>query len=94
MYRTIFAIESSYRMRNIVKPKTSSKDVTIRYLYALISFLMKNAWIYLQKKHFSIINQGPPVVKEDSFRFSMFIILVDEWIRNKLKIRTYVECVR
>jgi len=94
VYRTRFAIESSYRMRNIVKPKTSTKDVTVRYLYALISFLMKNAWLYLQKKHFTAIKQGPPVVEENSFRFDMFIILVEEWIRNKLKIRTYVECIR
>jgi len=94
VYRTRFAIESSYRMRNIVKPKTSTKDVTVRYFYALISFLMKNAWLYLQKKHFTVIKQGPPVVEEDSFRFDMFIILVEEWIRNKLKVRTYVECIR
>ncbi|WOF16290.1 hypothetical protein F1737_05965 [Methanoplanus sp. FWC-SCC4] len=65
-------------MRNIVKPKASKKDVTIRYLYALISFLMKNAWLYLQKKHFTIRKQGPPVIEEDSFSFSMFIILVEE----------------
>ena len=38
-YRKRFAIESSYRMRNVVKPKTSSKDPTIRYFYALVSFL-------------------------------------------------------
>ena len=94
VYRTRFAIESSYRMRNVVKPKTSTKDVKIRYLYALISFLMRNVWLCLQKKHFTYIKQGPPVVEEDSFRFDKFIILVDEWIRNKLKVRTYVECIR
>jgi putative transposase len=42
VYRRRFAIESSYRMRNLVKPKTSSKNATIRYFYALISFLLKN----------------------------------------------------
>jgi len=36
-----FAIESSYRMRIVVKPKTSSKNAIIRYFYALISFLLK-----------------------------------------------------
>jgi len=37
-----FAIESSYRMRIVIKPKTSSKNAIIRYFYALISFLLKN----------------------------------------------------
>ena len=41
VYRRRFAIELSYRMRNIVKPKTSSKSDGIRYFYALISFLLK-----------------------------------------------------
>lgn len=94
VYRTRFAIESSYRMRNIVKPKTSTKNVTTRYLFALVSFLMKNTWLYLQKKHFTVKKQGPPRVEKDSFRFDMFILLVDEWIRVKLKVRTYVECIR
>ncbi|RSD36193.1 MAG: hypothetical protein CI952_388, partial [Methanohalophilus sp.] len=30
-----FAIESSYRMRNIVKPRTSTKDVTFRYFFTI-----------------------------------------------------------
>jgi len=42
VYRRRFAIESSYRMRNIVKPKTSTKNANIRYFYTLISFLLKN----------------------------------------------------
>ena len=29
---------------------------------------MRNAWRYLRKKHCTIINQGPPVGKEDSFQ--------------------------
>ena len=94
VYRTRFAIESSYRMRNIAKPKTSSKDVTIRYLYALVSFLLRNVWLYLQKKHFTTVKRGTSTVIEDLFRFEMFLMLVSEWIRRKLRTRTYVECIR
>lgn len=94
VYRRRFAIESSYRMRNVVKPKTSSKNATIRYFYALISFLLKNIWLYLQKKHFTIVKRGPQVIDEDKFRFSMFILLIEEWLRRKLKVRLIVECLR
>jgi putative transposase len=94
VYRRRFAIESSYRMRNIVKPKTSSKNANIRYFYTLISFLLKNIWLYLQKKHFTIFKRGPQVIDEDKFRFEMFILLIEEWLRRKLRVRLMVECLR
>ena len=94
VYRRRFAIESSYRMRNIVKPKTSSKNANIRYFYTLISFLLKNIWLYLQKKHFTIVKRGPQVIDEDKFRFEMFILLIEEWLRRKLRVRLMVECLR
>jgi putative transposase len=94
VYRRRFAIESSYRMRNIVKPKTSTKNAEIRYFYALVSFLLKNIWLHLQKKHFTIVKRGPQVVDEDKFRFEMFIILIEEWLRKKLRVRLMVECLR
>ena len=94
VYRKRFAIESSYRMRNIVKPKTSTRDVTFRYFFALISLLLKNMWLYLQKKHFTRIKQGPPTIDEDRFRFDRFILLVGEWLRRMLKIQVAVECFR
>lgn len=94
VYRRRFAIESSYRMRNVVKPKTSSKNADIRYFYTLVSFLLKNIWLYLQKKHFTIVKRGPQVVDEDKFRFDMFIILIEEWLRKKLRVRLVVECLR
>ncbi len=94
VYRRRFAIESSYRMRNIVKPKTSTKNAEIRYFYTLVSFLLKNIWLYLQKKHFTILKRGPQVVDEDKFRFDMFILLIEEWLRKKLRVRLMVECLR
>jgi IS4 transposase len=94
VYRRRFAIESSYRMRNIVKPKTSTKNAEIRYFYALVSFLLKNIWLHLQKKHFTIVKRGPQVIDEDKFRFDMFIILIEEWLRKKLRVKLMIECLR
>ena len=94
VYRRRFAIESSYRMRNIVKPRTSTRDVTFRYFSALVSFLLRNEWLYLQKKHFTIMKQGPQIIDEDKFRFDRFILFVDEWLRRKLRIQLVVECLR
>lgn len=94
VYRRRFAIESSYRMRNIVKPRTSTRDVTFRYFFTLLSFLLRNAWLYLQKKHFTIAKTGPITIDEDKFRFARFILFVEEWLRRKLRIQLVVQCLR
>jgi len=65
-------------MRNVVKPKTSSKNANIRYFYTLISFLLKKIWLYLQEKNFTVVKRSPQVIDEDKFRFEMFVFLIEE----------------
>jgi putative transposase len=43
---------------------------------------------------FTIVKRGPQVVDEDKFRFDMFINLIEEWLRKKLRVRLMVECLR
>lgn len=83
-YRSRFAIESSYRMRNQVKPRTSTKNPVIRYLYAIISFLLKNVWIALVCMHFSPVKQGPRTIDMRAFRFERFIVIIWEAIRASM----------
>ena len=73
-YRRRFAIESSYRMRNKVRPRTSSKNPTFRYLLAIISFLLKNVWMLFKWKFFARMKRGPKVIEDDHFRFDRFIL--------------------
>ncbi|MBN2258605.1 MAG: ISH3 family transposase, partial [Anaerolineaceae bacterium] len=72
IYKNRFAIESSYRMRNIVKAKTSSRNIVLRYLLMIISFLLKNIWVALQWMFFSKVQRGPRTIDEDLFRFQYF----------------------
>ncbi|ABE51845.1 Hypothetical protein Mbur_0898 [Methanococcoides burtonii DSM 6242] len=76
-------------MRNVVKPKTCSKDPMLRYFYALISFLFKNAWVSIQRMHFMKVKRGPKTIESD-----MFVHLIVEWVRRKLKVRLNVKCFR
>jgi len=73
IYRTRFAIESSYRMRNIVRPKTSTKNPVTRYFFAIVSFLLKNIWVVLLFEYFRKKQRGPIVIKSEWFRFDAFI---------------------
>ena len=89
-YRSRFSIESSYRMRNQVKPKTSSRNPVIRYLFTLISFLLKNIWMVLLWTYFSPVKRGPKTIIRRDFRFNVYSLLVWESIKNKLKCISYV----
>jgi len=94
IYKNRFAIESSYRMRNIVKAKTTSRCVTIRYLLTIISFLLKNIWVSLQWKFFSKVQRGPRTIDDDLFRFDLFRHFVWEGIKKKLKPITFITVLR
>jgi putative transposase len=94
IYKNRFAIESSYRIRNIVKAKTSSRNVVLRYLLTIISFLLKNIWVALQRIFFSKVQQGPRMIDEDLFRFDLFRLFVWEGLRKKLKFVSFVSVLR
>ncbi len=65
IYKHRFAIESTYRLRNTVKPKTSTKDPTVRYFYALISFIIQNLWVSLKWNRCAKKQRGPKVIDEN-----------------------------
>jgi putative transposase len=94
IYKNRFAIESSYRIRNIVKAKTSSRNVVLRYLLTIISFLFKNIGVTLQWMFFSKVQRGPRSIDEDLFRFDLFRLLVWEGLRKKLKVVSSVSVLR
>lgn len=84
-YKSGFGIDSSYRMRNRVKPFTTSRNHTLRFLFAIISFLMENVWIVLHWLYFIPFPRGPRKVDSDRFRFELFRILIWAGIRKFLK---------
>lgn len=71
-YESRFSIESSYRMRNIVRPKTSTRKPEVRYFFALVSFLLKNIWVVILFENFRRKKRGPIVINSDWFGFDAF----------------------
>ncbi len=84
-YKSRFGIESSYRIRNKIRPFTTSRNPTLRFLFAIIAFLMENIWMSLQWIFFTPLRRGPRNVDPDLFRFELFRIFVWEGIRKCLK---------
>jgi len=93
-YEKRFAIESSYRMRNTVRARTTTKNPTIRYLLALISMLLKNIWVAIRWRYFTIPKQGPRQVVKDAFRFDHYRLVIWNAITSKLGFRHKVPVIR
>jgi hypothetical protein len=46
-YRQRFGIESTYRMKNQCRIRTTNKNPVLRFLFMAIAFILVNLWIYL-----------------------------------------------
>lgn len=57
-YRKRFGVESSYKLKNLALPRTSTKNPVLRILYMGLAFLLVNVWIYVQWMFLSTRRRG------------------------------------
>jgi len=57
-YRKRFGIESSYRLMNESRARTSSRDPRRRLLFVAVSFILINTWIYVKWESVSVPVRG------------------------------------
>lgn len=57
-YRKRFGIESSYRLMNQSRARTSSRDPKRRLLFIAVSFILINTWVYVKWESVSITVKG------------------------------------
>jgi Transposase DDE domain len=94
VYRRRFSIEASYRMRNIVRPHTSTRKPMFRYLMALVSFLIKNVWVAIKWRLFCPVRRGPRRVDEEIFRFDQYCGWIGHVFRRRTKFVTSIRAYR
>lgn len=58
-YRTRFGIETSYRLMNTVRARTTSTSVTLRLFFVALALLLLNLWSYVKWHHLSVPRRGP-----------------------------------
>lgn len=58
LYRKRFGIESSYKLKNLALPRTSTKNPVLRLLYVGLAFLLVNVWVYAQWMFLSMRRRG------------------------------------
>jgi putative transposase len=76
IYSHRFGIESSYRMKNDVKAKTTSTDPVIRYFYKILAFVLQNVWISIQWTNFVKAQRGPKTVDKCKFDLKFLVNMI------------------
>ena len=57
-YRLRFGIETSYRLMNLVRVRTTSKSPTLRLFYVGLALTMLNLWVFVKWTFVSISRRG------------------------------------
>lgn len=87
-YRLRFGIESSYRMKNQCRIKTTIKNPIIRFLFIALSFLIINIWIYLVWHYLSRLKRSSRQVFSHLFTLKQML----EFLRQAVDRNYGVAC--
>jgi putative transposase len=71
--RQRFGIETSYRIKNICRLKTTNKKPVIRLLFIGISFLLVNIWINLLWRKVCFPRRGGRLIYRELFTFQQML---------------------
>ena len=71
-YRLRFGIESTYRLMNKVRARTSSRSPGLRLLFVGIALSLVNIWVFLKWEHLAWPRCGGRDVRAELFPLTMF----------------------
>lgn len=87
-YRKRFGIESSYKLMNTARARTSSRSPVLRLLYVALGFLLMNLWIYHHWVYVSVRRRGGRRLVE--WRFKTMLRQVGRALEDALGFATNV----
>jgi len=87
-YRKRFGIESSYRLMNSCRARTTSRDPVYRLFLVFISFLIMNYWIASRWLYTSKPKRGGRVILYEQLRSHTFMVWIDRAIEEVYGLRS------
>ena len=89
-YRQRFGIETSYRLKNFCRIRTTTKNPIIRLLYLGISFLMVNIWIYILWSKISKPRRGGRLVYHNLFPLRQMLAFLSNAVNRIYEVREII----
>lgn len=85
VYRRRFGIETSYRLMNTMRARTTSTSVSLRLFYVALALLLLNLWAYV-KWHFLFVSKpGPRQVLHHLLPLARWRLWLWEMVKQRLK---------
>jgi putative transposase len=83
-YRRRFAIESSYRLMNTLRARTTSTSVPLRLFLVALAFLLLNLWSYVKWAHLFIPKSGPRRIFHHLLPLARWRLWLWEMVKQRL----------
>jgi len=85
-YRKRFGIESSYRLKNLCRIRTTNKKPTLRLLFVGISFLLVNIWVTFLWRRISQPRRGGRLIYRDIFPLKLMLAFLRQAVDQIFKV--------
>jgi putative transposase len=83
-YRRRFGIETSYRLMNQVRARTTSRAADLRFFLMTLAFLLLNLWSYVKWQHLFILKPGPRQVLHHLLPLARWRLWLWEMVKQRL----------
>ena len=89
-YRQRFGIETSYRLKNLCRIRTTTKKPTLRILFVGISFLLVNIWVNLLWRKISKPRRGGRLIYQKIFPLKQMLSFLSQAVERLFQISKIV----
>jgi putative transposase len=89
-YRDRFGIETSYRIKNHCRIRTTTKNPVLRLLFVALAFILVNLWVYLLWHFVSRPRQGGQVVFQELFRLKTMLEFLSHAVERRFPVITAI----
>lgn len=84
VYRRRFGIETSYRLMNTMRARTTSASVTLRLFYVALALLLLNLWRYVKWHFLYVPKRGPRQVLHRLLPLARWRLWLWEIVKQRL----------
>lgn len=81
-YRKRFGIETSYRLKNQCRIKTTTKNPVVRFLFVGIAFILIDLWVYLLWTYVSMPRKGGRLIFHGLFGLKRMLSFLSQAIER------------
>jgi hypothetical protein len=84
VYRRRFGIETSYRLMNTMRARTTSASITLRLFYVALALLLLNLWSYVKWHFLFVPTRGPRQVLHHLLPLARWRLWLWEIVKQRL----------